>query len=151
MEKKDLTWQEFEEKTIELAEVIKKDPAHKGFKYILALTRGGLIPAYFIARELGLKKIKTLCLRSYGDTREQEEIEHLPVDGFDEKIHNVEDWLVIDDICDTGKTLTFVEAKYPGIKSACVYKKHHRDCTYSAKQVPNELWLNFPWEKYEGE
>lgn len=149
MQKKDLTWSEFEQKTLELVKKIKADPEHKKFKNILALTRGGLIPAYFVARELGIKNIKTMCLVSYGDTREQSEIKHLKIDGFSEEIYDPEHWLIIDDICDSGKTLDFVEAMYPKTKSACVYVKEIRDCDYYAEKVPNELWLNFPWERYD--
>ncbi|PID70013.1 hypothetical protein CSB37_04110 [bacterium DOLZORAL124_38_8] len=146
--KKDLTWQEFEAEAVELGKKIKAQHPNK-FKHILALTRGGLIPAYFLARELGIKSIKTMCLVSYGDTRDQDEIKHLKIDGFSEEITNTDEWLVVDDICDTGKTLDFVETVYPNIESACLYIKEHRSCTYYNQQVPNELWLNFPWERYE--
>ncbi len=141
-----LSWKEFEDQMVEVSKKIQEKKQGK-VKHILALTRGGLIPAYFLARELGIKSIKTMCLVSYGDTQKQEEIQHLTVDGFSEEIENVDEWIVVDDICDTGTTLSFVENKYPGIESACLYVKEHRDCNFYYKQVPNSTWLVFPWEK----
>ena len=39
------------------------------FEGIVAVTRGGLVPAAIIARELELRIIETVCIASYHDTR----------------------------------------------------------------------------------
>src|SRR3546814_4200219 len=69
------------------------------FKGIVAITRGGLVPAAVIARELDVRLIDTICIVSYRDDNSQGEMEVLkPV------AHDSEGWLLIDDLVDTGKT-----------------------------------------------
>src|SRR5215475_13565027 len=40
------------------------------FAVIVAVTRGGLVPAAIVARELGIRVIETVCVASYDDTRQ---------------------------------------------------------------------------------
>ncbi len=39
---------------------------HGPWKGIIAITRGGLVPAAIIARELDIRLIDTICISSYG-------------------------------------------------------------------------------------
>ena len=41
------------------------------FHAIVAITRGGLVPAAIVARELGLRLIETVCVASYHDYKTQ--------------------------------------------------------------------------------
>ena len=64
---------------------------------IVAITRGGLVPAAIVARELEVRLIDTVCIASYDD-RDQgglEVLKKMPGDGTG--------WLIIDDLVDTGK------------------------------------------------
>src|SRR5947199_9654024 len=40
------------------------------FHAIIAVARGGLVPAYIVARELGIRVIDTVCIASYDHTRQ---------------------------------------------------------------------------------
>jgi xanthine phosphoribosyltransferase len=74
------------------------------WKGIIAITKGGFIPAATIARELNIKYIDTVCISSYngntdGAAQNQKELEVIKMiegdgDGF----------LLVDDLVDTGKT-----------------------------------------------
>ena len=44
------------------------------WKSIIAITRGGLVPAAIIARELGVRKIETVCIASYHEYKDQGEL-----------------------------------------------------------------------------
>ena len=88
------------------------------FKGIAAITRGGLVPAAVIARELDVRLIDTICIVSYRDDHSQGELEVLkPVE------HYSEGWLLIDDLVDTGKTARKVRELMPKAHFATVYAK----------------------------
>ena len=42
------------------------------FEAIVCITRGGLVPAAIVARELGIKLIETVCVSSYTHTSQGE-------------------------------------------------------------------------------
>ena len=70
------------------------------FKGIVAVTRGGLVPAAIVARELEVRVIETACLASYRD-KDKGKVEVLkPAD----MAADGEGWLIIDDLVDTGDT-----------------------------------------------
>jgi hypothetical protein len=74
---------------------------------IVAITRGGLVPAAIVARELEVRLIDTVCIASYDD-RDQgglEVLKKMPGDGTG--------WLIIDDLVDTGKTAQAVRDMLP--------------------------------------
>src|SRR3954451_4584020 len=47
------------------------------FMAIVCVTRGGLVPAAIVARELNVRLIDTVCVSSYGDPTEQAELKVL--------------------------------------------------------------------------
>src|SRR5215467_10782708 len=40
------------------------------FEAVVCITRGGLVPAAIVARELGIRLIETVCVSSYDHTRQ---------------------------------------------------------------------------------
>src|SRR5271165_2626849 len=47
------------------------------FEAIVCVTRGGLVPAAIVARELNVRIIETICVESYGDPGQQGELKIL--------------------------------------------------------------------------
>jgi len=83
---------------------------------MVCVTRGGLVPAAIIARELGIRLIETVCVASYHEYREQGGLEVLKPIGKD--IVDLAGGkgaavLVIDDLVDTGKTARLVRDMVP--------------------------------------
>jgi xanthine phosphoribosyltransferase len=76
------------------------------FKAIVCITRGGLVPAAVVARELDVRLIETVCVASYHDYKNQGDLTVLK--GIAESVLAVgadgEGILVVDDLTDTGKT-----------------------------------------------
>src|SRR5919197_6571666 len=75
------------------------------FEAVVAVTRGGLVPAAIVARELGIRVIETVCIASYNHTT-QGELTMLK--GVAEHIVAVsggrgQGVLVVDDLVDTGQ------------------------------------------------
>ena len=88
------------------------------FKGIVAVTRGGLVPAAIIARELELRLVDTVCISSYDWQAQSDEaqiLKSIPGSG--------RDWLIIDDLVDTGKTASIVRDMLPEAHFATVYAK----------------------------
>ncbi|MCX7630404.1 MAG: xanthine phosphoribosyltransferase [Geminicoccaceae bacterium] len=69
------------------------------FERIVAITRGGLVPAHIIARELDIRIVDTVCIASYDETLQREAVILKAVHGAGEG------WLVVDDLVSTGGTM----------------------------------------------
>ncbi len=113
------------------------------FKGIAAITRGGLVPAAVIARELDVRLIDTICIVSYRDDHTQGELEILkPIQS------DSEGWLLIDDLVDTGKTARKVRELMPKAHFATVYAKPAgRPLVDSfVTEVSQDTWILFPWD-----
>ena len=85
------------------------------FNAIVAITRGGLVPAAIVARELNVRLIETVCVESYHDYTKQGELRVLK--GVDDAIvtkSGGKGVLIVDDLVDTGKTAKVVRELLPG-------------------------------------
>src|SRR5579871_3139497 len=94
------------------------------FASIVCITRGGLVPAAIVARELDVRVIETLCVRSYDRPTVAGELEVLK--GVAEGIvgdRGGEGVLIVDDLVDTGRTAQVVRGILPRAHFATVYAK----------------------------
>jgi adenine/guanine phosphoribosyltransferase-like PRPP-binding protein len=114
----------------------------KPWQGIVAITRGGLVPAAIIARELEIRLVETVCVMSYSG-RDQGEAQILKsVDG------DGDGWLLIDDLVDTGKTAQVVREMLPKAHFATIYAKpagRPLVDTYIT-EVSQDTWILFPWD-----
>ena len=112
------------------------------WKGILAITRGGLVPAAIIARELDIHLIDTICLSSYNWKNQGEAniLKEVDCDG--------EGWLLIDDLVDTGKTAKIARDMVPKAHFATVYAKPEGRPTVDTfiTEVSQDTWILFPWD-----
>ncbi len=109
---------------------------------IAAVTRGGLVPAAIIARELEIRMVETICISSY-DWKSQGEasvLKGIAGDG--------ENWLVIDDLVDTGKTAKVVRSLCPKAHFATIYAKPEGRPLVDTfiTEVSQDTWILFPWD-----
>ncbi|WP_343560765.1 xanthine phosphoribosyltransferase [Kiloniella sp. b19] len=113
------------------------------FKGILAITRGGLVPAAIIARELDIRLIDTVCIVSYTDDNKSGELNVLKGTPEDS-----EGWLIIDDLVDTGKTARAVREMMPHAHFATIYAKPEgRELVDTfVTEVSQDTWIFFPWD-----
>ena len=88
------------------------------FNKIIAITRGGLVPAAIIARELEIRLVDTVCVSSYDGKDQRGDVEILKSVSGDGT-----GWLLIDDLVDTGKTAKIVRDLVPKAHFATVYAK----------------------------
>ncbi len=112
---------------------------------IIAVTRGGLVPAAIIARELEIRLIDTVCVASY-DRENQGNLEVLKPSGIS---GDGEGWLIIDDLVDTGETARIVRDMLPKAHFATVYAKPAGRSTVDSfiTEVSQDTWILFPWDQ----
>jgi xanthine phosphoribosyltransferase len=118
---------------------------------MVCVTRGGLVPAMVIARELGIRLIETVCVASYHDYKEQGGLQVLKpiaktiVDLAEGSGSGV---LVIDDLVDTGKTARLVRDMVPKCHYATLYAKPQGRPLVDTfiTEVSQETWIYFPWD-----
>lgn len=112
-------------------------------KGIIAVTRGGLVPAAVIARELDIRLVDTLCVSSYDFKDRKGEAEILK--SFD---GDGEGWLLIDDLVDTGRTAKVVREIVPKAHFATVYAKPAGRPLVDTfiTEVSQDTWILFPWD-----
>ena len=124
---------------------------HDGWKAVVSITRGGLVPAAIIARELGVRNIETVCIASYHEYKDQGElivIKSISEDLIKESGGEGEGVLVIDDLTDTGATARKVRELLPKAHIATVYAKPTgRDMADTfVTEVSQDTWIYFPWD-----
>ncbi|MGB0412388.1 MAG: xanthine phosphoribosyltransferase [Pikeienuella sp.] len=116
------------------------------WKAIVAITRGGMVPACIIARELNVRVVDTISVKSYDNQSQTEAIILKAPDG--ELVGDGEGVLVIDDLVDSGKTLEVVRALYPKAHFATVYAKPKGRPLVDTfiTEVSQDTWIFFPWD-----
>ena len=136
-----VTWEELHRNAKALAWRLNSTGPFKG---IISVTRGGLVPAAVVARELEIRLIDTICISSYkGD--KQEELNIIKDVQIEEEGN---DWLIIDDLVDTGETARAVRKMLPRAHFATVYAKpagRPLVDTYIT-EVSQDTWIFFPWD-----
>jgi len=117
----------------------------RAWKRLVAVTRGGLIPAAIVARELDLRLVETICVVTYRGAEAQEQ-------GEAEVLHRPDgdgtDTLLIDDLVDTGRTARAIRAALPKATFATVYAKPEGrlETDICIREVPQTTWIRFPWD-----
>ena len=120
------------------------------FLGIVCVTRGGLVPAAIVARELDIRVIETVCVASY-EHRSQGQLSVLK--GIAEQLKNLggeggKQVLIIDDLVDTGTTAKVVRELLPAAHFATVYAKPQGRPLVDTfiTEVSQDTWIYFPWD-----
>lgn len=111
------------------------------FDRIIAVTRGGLVPAAIIARELKIYNVDTVCIQTHEKGQETEEV---IIKGLESDESSL---LVIDDLADSGRTAKAIRAMFPNATFVTLYAKPvgalHVDMFIT--EVSQETWILLPW------
>ena len=120
------------------------------FHAIIAITRGGLVPAAIVARELGIRIIDTVCIASYDHTKQGDLKVLKGVSAEAAKLGGGtgKGLLIVDDLVDTGKTGRLVRAMMPDAHFATVYAKPQGKPLVDTfiTEVSQDTWIHFPWD-----
>lgn len=114
---------------------------------IVAVTRGGLVPAAIVARELAIRLVDTVCVHSYDDHSSQDHrrnavkvLKGVAGDGTG--------LLIVDDLVDTGLTAKVVREMLPRAHFATIYAKPAGRPLVDTfiTEVSQDTWILFPWD-----
>jgi xanthine phosphoribosyltransferase len=138
-----VTWDQLHRDARALAEaVMRRGP----FQGIVAVSRGGLIPAAIVARELECRLVECISVVSYaqeaGTARAPEIVKPAAAAG------DGSGFLIVDDLVDSGDTARAVRAALPKALFGCLYAKPDgRPVTdIFVAEVPQDTWILFPWD-----
>jgi xanthine phosphoribosyltransferase len=134
-----VSWAELHRDARALAwKLLEKGP----WKGIIAITRGGLVPAAIVARELEIRLVDTICVTTYQEQAQGSSsiIKGIKGDG--------EGFLLIDDLVDTGTTAKIVRDLVPKAHFATVYAKPAGKPMVNTyiTEVSQDTWIRFPWD-----
>ncbi len=123
-----------------------RGPDDGGWRAIVAITRGGMAPAMIVARELGIRTVDTISVKSYDhQTQGAAQVLSRP---DPEMVGDGTGVLVVDDLVDSGKTLEVVRELYPKAHFATVYAKPKGEPMVDTfiTGVSQDTWIFFPWD-----
>jgi xanthine phosphoribosyltransferase len=120
------------------------------FHALVAVTRGGLVPAAIVAREIGMRMIDTLCVASYNHTAQGEMQVLKDVSDVVARLGGGtgKGLLIVDDLVDTGKTARVVRDLLPDAHIAAIYAKPMGKPLVDTfiTEVSQDTWIFFPWD-----
>ena len=119
------------------------------WKGLIGVTRGGLVPAAVVARELDIRIIETISIVSYkSDDSKPEQAEEATIVKFPADVGDGEGWLIVDDLVDTGRTAAVLRRLLPKAHFATVYAKPLGRPLVDTfvTEVSQDTWIYFPWD-----
>jgi hypoxanthine phosphoribosyltransferase len=146
-EREQLTWDGFGEASRALAREILAD----GFvpEVVVAIARGGLLPAGAIAYGLGIKNCGAINVEFYtgiGTVLDAPEV--LPPE-LDMTYLDGRRVLLVDDVADSGRTLDLavrlLTERGADVRSAVIYTKPTTIVQPDYSWKATSLWIDFPW------
>ena len=118
------------------------------FHTVVGITRGGLVPAAVVARELGIRVVETVSVASY-EYDKQGEIQVLkPISAAIAGENGGAGVLIVDDLVDTGATARVVREMIPKAHFATVYAKPAGRPLVDTfvTEVSQDTWIYLPWD-----
>ncbi len=134
-----VSWDDLHRDTRALAWRLAETGPYAG---IVAIARGGLVPAAIVARELDVRRVDTVCVASYDDRTQRAPQVLKALDGDGDGL------LIVDDLVDTGVTARIVRAMLPNAHFATVYAKPAGRPLVDTfvTLVSQDTWIVFPWD-----
>ena len=136
-----VSWGRIQQDSVALAEKLASRGHWQG---IVAVARGGLVPAALVARALGIRRVEAVSVATY-------QHEHIGEPELLKRPSAADDgsgWLVIDDLVDTGSTMKIVRALLPKAHVGVLYAKPVGLPLADSfvAEFPQDSWIDFPWE-----
>ncbi len=140
-----LTWEQFHRDCELLAENVRR--SGRSYDKMLCVTRGGVFVGGLLGHMLGIRNITTIALKLYDFDQQGAVVEQLSAPDMPLPGSRI---LVVDDMLDSGRTLSFIVDKWRGeftLDIAVLYDKKNGMLrpAFTAREIPDE-WVEFPWE-----
>ena len=123
-----------------------KGPDNGAWRAVVGITRGGLVPAMIVSRELDIRVVDTISVKSY--SHQQQSDVRVIKSPQAELMGDGTGILIVDDLVDSGKTLEVVRKLYPAAHFATVYAKPSGKPMVDSyiTEVSQDTWIFFPWD-----
>ncbi len=134
-----ITWDNMQMYCRQLA--ARQMPAEQ-WKGIIGVSRGGLVPAAILARELGIRYVDTICISSYDHSHQRDMSVLKAVEG------DGEGFLIVDDLVDSGNTARQIREMYPKAKfvTVCAKPAGAELVDEYIVDIPQDTWIEQPWD-----
>ena len=146
-----LTWELFGTASRELAQTIADSDFEP--EIIIAVARGGLLPAGALSYALGVKLSDAITVEFYTDVHETLPDPVLLAPMLDTESISDKKVLVVDDVVDSGRTLALVLELLRGYgaecRSAVIYEKPRSEVRPDFSWKSTDEWIVFPWSAQE--
>lgn len=148
-----ITWMGMDRYVSQMADEIERVRGKNAFDVVIGIARGGMIPACLLARKLNVPHIRCIEIKSYDDVTMkafQEPVCTTP--AMDLFAFSAVRCLVVDDILDTGRTITLVRKMLPKAVT-CVLLAKRKALENTTVDIIGQIlstestWVVFPWEK----
>lgn len=118
------------------------------FHTVVAVTRGGLVPAAIVARELNIRVVETVSVASYEYDKQGQITVLKPVAPDIVARDSGKGVLIVDDLVDTGATAKVVREILPKAHFATVYAKPSGRPLVDTfvTEVSQDTWIYLPWD-----
>ena len=141
-----VSWDQLHRDARALAWRLQGETPEDGWRAVVAITRGGMAPAMIVARELDIRSVDTISIKSYDHQTQSAPVVIKAPDAA--LMDDGDSVLVVDDLVDTGRTLDVVRELMPKALVATVYAKpagRDRVQTF-VTEVSQDTWIFFPWD-----
>ena len=141
-----VSWDQMHRDARALAWRLQDDAPEGGWRMVVAITRGGMAPAMIVARELDIRVVDTISVKSYNH-QQQSEPEVIKSPDMD-LVGDGSGVLIVDDLVDTGRTLEVVRKHMPKAHVATIYAKPmgRKMVETFVTEVSQDTWIFFPWD-----
>ena len=141
-----VSWDQLHRDARALAWRLQGEAPEGGWRAVVAITRGGMAPAMIVARELDIRLVDTISVKSYNHQTQSEPVVIKAPNP--DVVGDGAGVLILDDLVDTGKTLDVVRDHLPQARVATVYAKPEgRDRVNTfVTEVSQDTWIFFPWD-----
>lgn len=142
---------------IELSEKLAKKVQTSGFypDVVIAISRGGLVPARVLSDVLGVDDVVTVGVKYWGLAQRRAERPVL-YHGIEPGVVQDKRVLVVDEVADTGHTLSVTKNLLEiigaaEIKTAVIHLKTTSMFLpdYYVEKIEEWVWISYPWSRYE--
>lgn len=144
-----LNWAEY----LSLCDQLAVQIQNEKFTDIIAIARGGLMPAQYIAYKNDIRRIHSFGMSSYEAFQRFEGVVYQDVNTRFTSDHKI---LIVDDIADSGTSLHECKAHCldachgaPIIKTAVLHYKEEKSKIipdYYTKKIFNDEWIIYPYD-----
>ncbi|ALD15205.1 xanthine phosphoribosyltransferase [Buchnera aphidicola (Aphis glycines)] len=115
---------------------------------IIAVSRGGLVPASLLARELSIRYVDTICIASYNNNCLQENRKIIKTTKISNEKISGKQVIVVDDLVDTGGTAHIIRKFYPKAYFVTIFAKPMGKFLVDNYiiDVDQNIWIEQPWD-----